>query len=192
MKDKFSQRKNVIKIIVITVFCIYWGRLFYIQIIDKRYSEYAENQAFRNITQYPARGLIYDRNGKLIVYNEPVYDLMVVPDDVNNLDTAELCDLVAIDRETFNTNFQKARKTPKTPSIFVRQLSVETYGRLQERLYKFHGFYVQPRTLRKYPRPIAAHVLGYIGEVDKQMIKENPYYKSGDYIGMSGLEEYYE
>jgi penicillin-binding protein 2 len=167
--------------------------LFYLQVIDQKSTRDAANNALRNVTQYPARGLIYDRNGKLLVYNEAVYDLMVIPGQVKEMDTLEFCELIDISIEDFRANFEKARRHSRfAPSIFEKQLSRETYGQLQERLFKFRGFYVQPRTVRKYPRAVAAHVLGYIGEVDEKTIENNPYYRAGDYIGMSGLEGFYE
>lgn len=175
---------------MIVIIAIYWIRLFYIQIIDDSYREDAKNNAFRYVTQYPARGLIYDRNEELIVFNDAVYDLMVTPSEIKNLDTAALCTLIDMPIEEARKRLEKA--PPKRASVFEKQISKEVYGQFQERLFQFRGFYAQPRTLRKYPRPIAAHVLGYIGEVNDAVIKENPYYKQGDYIGMSGLEKYYE
>ncbi len=193
MKNPFIQRRANITTIIVVVFVIFFARLFYLQIVDTSYQRSANDNALRNVTQYPARGLIYDRNGKLLVYNEAVYDLMVVPGQVKTIDTAEFCELVEISVDDFRKKFDRARKHSKyAASVFEKQISKETYGKLQERMFKFRGFYVQPRTLRKYPKPVAAHVLGYIGEVDEKMISDNPYYKSGDYIGMSGLEKYYE
>ncbi|MDD4545005.1 MAG: penicillin-binding protein 2, partial [Bacteroidales bacterium] len=137
--------------------------------------------------------LIYDRNGKLLVYNELVYDLMVVPRQVKPLDTALFCELVGITKDEFNEKMKKARTySTYAPSIFEKQISKEDFGPIQEKLYQFPGFYSQNRTLRYYPKALAAHVLGYIGEVNDNIIKKNPYYKSGDYIGISGLEKYYE
>ncbi len=193
MADAYSNRSGVIKIIFIVVGVIFIIRLFFLQIIDNKYKDLAERNAFRYITQYPARGLIYDRNGKLLVYNEAVYDLMVIPRQVRDLDTVLLCELLSITKDEFLLKMEKARAySTYVPSAFLKQISKEEYGGLQEKLYKFKGFYVQSRTLRKYERPIAAHVLGYIGEVDEREIQNNPYYKQGDYIGKSGLEKSYE
>ncbi|MDR2906921.1 MAG: penicillin-binding protein 2 [Bacteroidales bacterium] len=193
MRSPQIQRSSGITAIIVVVFAIFLIRLFYLQILDTSYRASADNNALRNVVQYPARGLIYDRNGQLMVYNEAVYDLMVVPGQVKNLDTAEFCALIEISIDDFRKKFDKAKTYSKyAASVFEKQISKETYGQLQERMFKFRGFYVQPRTLRKYPKPVAAHVLGYIGEVDEKMIAENPYYKSGDYIGMSGLEKFYE
>jgi len=193
MRNQQAQRQSQITTMIVVVFLIFIARLFYLQIMDDTSTKGATDNALRNVTQYPARGLIYDRNGELLVYNEAVYDLMVIPGQVVEMDTLEFCTLIDISIDDFRKNLEKARRHSRfAPSIFERQLSKETYGQLQERLFKFRGFYVQPRTLRKYPRPIAAHVLGYIGEVNDEMIENDPYYKSGDYIGMSGLERFYE
>ncbi len=186
-------RSSVILLIFFAIGFIFLIRLFTIQVIDDSYKVSADDNAIRKVTEYPARGLIYDRNGKLLVYNEPVYDLMIVPKQVKDIDTAQFCRLVGITPEEYMDLFRKARNYSRVkPSIFIKQLSVETYGTLQEVLFKFPGFYVQPRTLRKYPDPMAAHLFGYIGEVDTNTTRKNPYYKEGDYIGKSGIEQSYE
>ena len=136
---------------------------------------------------------MYDRNGKLLVYNEAVYDLMVIPRMVKDLDTAFFCRSVGITREDFLSRMEKAYVySPYSASIFMKQISKEDFGRWENVLYKFKGFYISKRTLRIYDRPIAAHVLGYVGEVNERDLEENPYYKRGDYIGKSGLEASYE
>ncbi len=193
MKKSYSERKITIILIFLSVGFIYLARLFYLQVIDNSYTLEANRNTLRYITQYPARGLVYDRNGKLLVYNESVYDVMVIPRQVKEMDTLGFCHLLGISKEDFDKNLKKARDySPFTSSILVKQISKETYGTLQERLFQYPGFYVQPRTLRKYPKPIAAHVLGYIGEVNDRVIEKDPYYRPGDYIGMNGLEKYYE
>ncbi len=188
-----SGHRYVILGIFTAVIFIYLVRLFYIQVIEDSYKLSANNNVLRQITEYPARGLVYDRNGKLLVYNEAVYDLMVIPRQVQEFDTLEFCNIIGISLEDFRKKFKKAKSYSRVKSsIFEKQLSAETYGVLQEKLFKFRGFYVQPRTLRKYPEKIAAHTLGYIGEVDDRLVEKNPYYRSGDYIGVSGLEQSYE
>ncbi|MCX6275471.1 MAG: penicillin-binding protein 2 [Bacteroidetes bacterium] len=186
-------RSSVILLIFFSVGFIFLIRLFTIQVIDDSYKASADDNAIRKVTEYPARGLIYDRKGKLLVYNEPVYDLMIIPKQAKNTDTAQFCKLVRITSSEYADLFRKAKNYSQVkPSIFIKQLSVETYGTLQEVLFKFPGFYVQPRTLRKYPDPMAAHLFGYIGEVDTNITKKDPYYKEGDYIGKSGIEQSYE
>lgn len=185
------------KIVIITTFLvigfIYLLRLFYIQVIDRSYTLSANNNVLRYVTQFPARGLIYDRNGKLLVYNEAVYDLMVIPRQVKDVDTAEVCRLLDITVEGFNERMKRAKDySPILASAFERQISKETFGYIEEKLYRFRGFFVQPRTLRKYPMSIGAHLLGYIGEVTPAQVEKKPYYKQGDYIGISGIERAYE
>jgi len=189
----FSDRKHVIFAIFLTIGMIFLFRLFYIQIIDDSYKLSADNNVLRYITQYPARGLIYDRNGELLVQNQPAYDLMVIPKQVKEIDTADFCHLIKITKEQFINKLHKARKYSfYKPSVFQKQLSIETYATFQEMLYKFPGFFVQLRTLRKYPQNIAAHVLGYVSEVNNKIIDKDNYYKAGDYIGYSGIEQSYE
>jgi penicillin-binding protein 2 len=130
-----------------------------------------------------------------LVYNQAAYDLMVIPRQVTNLDTLEFCTTLGIDVETFKKRMLKATlppNSPRKPSIFEKEISVEHSAKLQEKLYKFSGFFLQLRTLRKYPRPIAAHLLGYVNEVSEKIIDTSTYYKEGDYIGISGIEKSYE
>ncbi len=193
MDKIYSNRKYVIIGLFILTGLAFIVRLVYIQLIADKYILSANNNVLRYVTQYPARGLIYDRFGKLLVYNEAAYDLMVTPHQVKNIDTAELCRLLEIDRKEFTDRLKKARQySPYRPSIFEAQISRENYGYLEEKLFRFPGFFVQPRTLRKYTYPIAAHTMGYIGEAGPEIIEKNPYYHSGDYIGISGLEKSYE
>ena len=169
------------------------GRLFVIQIVKDTYRLSADNNVLRYVTQYPARGLIFDRNGKLIVSNQAAYDIMVIPSQTTKIDTAEFCSLLGISDEVFKRQMRAAfNYSRRAPSVFLKQVSDETYARFQEKMFLFPGFYVQPRTLRKYTRPVAAHILGYVSEVDDGIIKRDSYYKPGDYIGKSGIEEAYE
>ncbi len=191
--NQYQERSSVIRIIFITIGVIFVVRLLFLQIFDNTYKSLADQQSLRNITQYPARGLIYDRNGELLVYNEAVYDLMVIPQMVKNLDTALFCKTIGITREDFDSKMEKAKRySTYSASIFIKQISKEEYGSWQNHLYKFNGFYVQQRTLRIYDKPIAAHVLGYVGEVDSADVSSDKYYRQGDYIGKSGLEKSYE
>lgn len=193
MSNPYQERSVVTRIIMITIGAIFIVRLAFLQLFDDTYRTLANQQALRNITQYPARGLIYDRDGELLVHNEAVYDLMVIPRMVKKLDTAYFCETIGITRDEFDAKMKKARAySPYSASIFMKQVSKEEYGSWQGQLYKFHGFYVQQRTLRIYDKPIAAHVLGYVGEVNENEIKEDSYYRQGDYIGKSGLEKSYE
>ena len=168
-------------------------RLFYIQVIDKTYRISAANNVLQYVTQYPARGLIYDRNGELLVYNQAAYDLMVIPGQTGVMDTAHLCEILDITIGSFRERMKTAKSYSKySQSVFLKMVSSEAYGKLQEEIYHYPGFFVQARTLRKYSRLIGAHVLGYVGEVDEKIINSDKYYKSGDYIGISGIEKSYE
>jgi penicillin-binding protein 2 len=194
MKDAFVKRKIVVITIIVLASFVLLGRLFIIQVVKSTYRVSADNNVLRYVTQYPARGLIYDRNGKLIVYNQAAYDLMVVPAQTSkDIDTTEFCELLGIRPEYFRERMKAAVSySRRAPSEFLKQISNETYARFQEKLFMYPGFYVQTRTLRKYSRPVAAHVLGYVSEVDDGTIKKDPYYKAGDYIGKLGIEEAYE
>lgn len=192
IKD-YSSRKIVIIGIFILVAILFVIRLFYLQVIDNSYKLSAENIVLRYVTQYPARGRVFDRNGDLLVYNEAAYDLMVIPRQVKNPDTAALCKLLGIDVEDFNKQLKKTKRySYYKPSVFTKQISKNDAGPLGEALFQFPGFYLQTRTLRHYPYPIAAHLLGSIGEVNNREIEKDAYYRSGDYIGKSGLEKHYE
>jgi penicillin-binding protein 2 len=193
MSNKYSDRSHVVKIIFIGVFVLFVGRLAMLQLFDSDYKEKAEQQSLRNITQYPARGFIYDRNGKLLVHNEAVYDLMVIPRMVKDLDTNLFCQCLGITRDDFDERMLKARKySPYSSSIFIKQISKEEYAKFENKMYRFKGFYISQRTLRIYDRPIAAQVLGYVGEVNDADLKRDSYYRMGDYIGKSGIEKSYE
>ncbi len=178
---------------VIVAAVILIARLFYIQIIDKTYRVSAANNALRPVTQYPARGLIYDRNGRLIVYNQAAYDLLVIPVQTSAFDTTRFNEILGITMDDFRARMKSAvAYSRRAPSVFMKMISSETYALLQEELYRFPGFYVQARTLRKYTSPVAAHMLGYVGEVDNKLLARDKYYRSGDYIGVSGIEKTYE
>ena len=191
--DTFSKRKLIIAGIMLGVGVIFILRLFSIQITNKTYKQFATRNVLRFITIYPARGLIYDRKGELMVYNKAAYDLMMIPREVKTFDTTELCNIVQLDRVELREAIKKAKQYSRyKPSIVVGQISPDIYAPLQEKLYKYPGFYVQSRTLREYPSKSAAQVLGYVGEVNQRIIDNDPYYLSGDYIGVSGLEKAYE
>jgi penicillin-binding protein 2 len=188
--DHYTIRKYVINTIFIVIAAIFVIRLFFLQVINTSYKLSAENNSKRIEILYPARGLIFDRNGELLVYNQPAYDLMIAPYELKSFDSTELCSILDIDIKRLRSGIKKSFIHRRDP--FIKQISPETYAILQEKLYKFPGFYVRSRTLRKYNKEIAAHVLGYVGEVDEKLIEKNDYYTLGDYIGISGIEESYE
>lgn len=192
-KINYSQRKYVIGSIFILVAVILLIKLFIIQIVDDSYKQSSDNNTLRYITQYPSRGKVYDRKGKLLIYNDAVYDLMIIPSQAKKIDTASFCKLLNISNSTYNAYFNKAKKySMVTPSIFLSQITKDEYGHIAEMLYHYPGFYFQTRSIRQYPLPIAAHTLGNIGEVTKGDLDKDSYYKLGDYIGKSGIEKYYE
>lgn len=192
--NSFFERKYIIQGIFIIVAVIIAARLFYLQLIDQSYLLSANNNVLRKMVIYPARGVILDRNGKVLVQNEPVYDLLVTPREVNDIDTLLLCELIGIDKEGFERRMTAARNhSPYRASPFEKQVPASAYAKLQEHLYKFRGFYVQSRTVRSYPDSIAAQFLGYIQEVnDRDIERSNGFYRPGDYIGASGVESAYE
>ncbi len=191
--DKFSKRSYIIIGIYALVGIAFIAALFRLQMLDPTYKVYATNNVLREVTQYPARGLIYDRNGKLLVHNKPSYDLMITPREVGIFDTLYLCNLLEITKEDLEDRIKKARKySTYKPSIIVKQIAPETYAVLQEKIYRFNGFHTQNRTLREYNYPVAAHVLGYVGEVNSADLEREKYYTLGDYIGISGIEKTYE
>ncbi|HNY14564.1 MAG TPA: penicillin-binding protein 2 [Bacteroidales bacterium] len=193
MKDAYKNRRLIIIVIIVVASLALIIRLFIIQVIEESYRLSADSNVLRYVTQYPARGLIYDRNGQLIVSNQAAYDLMVIPAQTGRMDTLQFCRELGITLEYFNERLKAAKSyNRKSPSIFLKQLSAETYASFQEKIFTYPGFYVQPRTLRQYSRPVGAHLLGYISEVDEALIKKDPYYKMGDYIGKLGIEEAYE
>lgn len=191
----FNDRKYIITAIFVGLVLVYLTRLFYIQVVDDKYKLAANDNALRHKIEYPERGVIYDRNGEILVYNEAAYDLMVIPRRVKSIDTLDLCRLLDIEKAEFIEKMLELKKKKFSsfrPEVFESELSLETCATLQEKLYKFPGFFVQARTLRKYPLKVASHALGYVGEVDDKMIADNPYYRMGDNMGLSGIEKSFE
>lgn len=186
-------RKLLLLMTVITVGIVFIARLFYLQVYNKEAYSLYEDNAIRKEYDYPKRGYVYDRNGKLLVANQPSYDVMVIPREVEPLDTLEFCQLLKIEKEDFIIKYDKAyHYSPRLPSVFVPQLSKRDYAVLQEKMRKYEGFYIQKRSLRDYQTTIGANVLGDIGEVNQRDIAKDPYYKMGDLRGKQGIELSYE
>ncbi|MEI6311379.1 MAG: penicillin-binding protein 2 [Bacteroidota bacterium] len=194
MKDLFTGRALVLKVIFASVVIIYFIRLFYLQVISDDFDQQAKNNAIDIRRIEPARGLIYDRKGKLIVYNAPVYDIMVNPKNVKEMDTLKFCEILSITKVDFIKNLSKARSYSKyKSSVFLGQLSIEDFSKFQEYMSQFPGFYGNVRTMRQYPYNCGPNLFGYIGEVDKSQIeKSNGYYEPGDYAGKFALELQYD
>ncbi len=186
-------RKLLLFSSVIFIGLVFVGRLFYLQIFDTNFEELSRDNAIKAVYDYPERGYIYDRNGTLLVANQPAYDIMIIPKDVKPLDTMQFCKLLKITKEDFIKKYKKARRySPRIPSVFVAQLSKQDYASLQEKMRKFEGFYIQKRSLRDYQTNVGANVLGYISEVNDHDLKRNAYYQSGELIGRQGVEKSYE
>ena len=199
-RNPFENRKFVIGSIAVAVVLLYIFQLFRLQILSPEYREFADSNAFFRKTLYPARGSIYDRKGRLVVFNQPTYDIMMITREMkNNFDTLDFCNTLNIDKTTFLqllADMKDRRKNPGyssyTPQLFMNQLGVEEFGLLQEKLYKFPGVYIQNRTQRRYKYPNMGLILGYVAEVDKNKLNSDPYYTRGDYAGKSGIELSYE
>jgi penicillin-binding protein 2 len=186
-------RKVLFPTIIIIASILIVARLFYLQIIDDSLKLKSDNNAIKIKYDYPERGYIYDRYGKLLVANQPSYDIMVIPKDVKEIDTTEFCSLLSITKEDFEKKIAKAKVySPRLPSVFLPQLNKMEYAAFQEKQRKFDGFYIQKRSLRDYQVDCGANVFGFITQVNERIIKKNKYYISGDLIGKQGVEESYE
>lgn len=188
--DNLFNRKYIVQGLFIVVALILVGQLFYIQVASDRYFLSANSNVLRKKYTFPARGVILDRNNKVLVQNEPVYDLMITPNLVKPFDTAALCRIIGIDMKGFHKRYNKAKNQSKYQrSVFEKQLSVQTYAALQERMSRFIGFETQNRTVRHYPDSVAGQFFGYVKEVTEKDIKaSNGYYRAGDYKGKTGVE----
>ena len=186
-------KKILLSSIIIIIGITFIGRLSYLQIIRYSPDNHLEDPAVKAIYNYPDRGYIYDRNGKLLVGNQPAYDVMVIPREVKPLDTLEFCNLLNIDKEKFIKTLKKARRySPRLPSVLVHQLSKQDYARLQEKMRHYEGFYIQKRSLRYYATNSGANVFGFISEVNERDIAKNPLYVQGELTGRTGVERVYE
>ena len=186
-------RKAVLPSVIIVTTIILIARIFYLQVIDDTLKLKSENNAIKKVFEFPERGYIYDRNGKLLVANQPSYDIMVVPREMKDIDTLEFCQLLNITKETFIKKIEKAIVySPRLPSVFLAQLNKKEYAGFQEKERKFEGFYAQKRALRDYQVNYGANIFGFITQVNEGIIKKQPYYNSGDLIGRQGVEQEYE
>lgn len=192
--EALSSRKYLFIGAVTIVGLILIARLFYLQVVQDTYKQFAENNYLQKKIVYPTRGLIYSRNQKMLVANKTVYDIMVTPSKVKGIDTSLFCDILGITRKEYEQRLKKAQRySYYKASLFLKQLSQRRYAKFQERNFAFKGFYARPRTVRTYPHGVAPHTLGYMGEITRQQLSEKDnFYRSGDYIGISGLEKQYE
>jgi penicillin-binding protein 2 len=186
-------RKAVLPAVIIIASLILIVRIFYLQVIDENLKLQSENNAIKKVFDFPERGYIYDRNGKLLVANQPSYDIMVVPREIKDIDTTEFCNLLHITKEFFIKKIEKANVySPILPSVFLSQLNKAEYAAFQEKERKFEGFYTQKRSLRDYQVKEGANIFGFITQVNEAILNKKKYYNSGDLIGKQGVEQQYE
>lgn len=196
---RYEKRKYVIAGIVAGIILTFIGRLYYLQIINDDYKEQAVDNAFLRKTVYPSRGVIYDRNGKLLVSNQPAYDVMVCMRNLKGLDTLAFCESLGITRDFFDKRVKDIKNrslnpgySPYTDQLFMGQLAATDFAKFQEKLYKFNGVSVRRRSIRQYGYSVAGHLFGDLGEVSKKDMANDGYYTRGDYIGKQGVESFYE
>lgn len=198
-KYAHESRKYVIGAIAIIIVFVYLLRLFSLQMLSEDFKKNADSNAFLRRIQYPARGAITDRNGKLLVYNQPAYDIMVVMNEQEGVDTLDLCQCLGITPDWYSRRMEEIKDRYRNPGysrytqqLFLSQLNAEEFSSFQEKLFMFPGFYIQKRSIRQYVQPYAAHILGDVGEVGPKDIEADDYYQGGDYIGKLGVERAYE
>jgi penicillin-binding protein 2 len=195
----FDSRRDFVSGAAILVALIFIIRLFFLQIIDSDYKNFADSNAFLKKTIYPSRGLFYDRNGKLLVFNQPTYDIMVVLREAKDIDTLDFCRTIGMSMQDYIKRMERIKDRKQnpnyssyTPQVFMTQLTQQEYGALQEKLYRFSGFFIQNRTLREYSSQSAAHLVGSMAEVTQKDLDNDDYFAQGDYTGRSGIEKSYE
>ena len=190
-----DHRAAVIVLVIFLVSAVLFLKLFTIQVVDDSFLRRAESNAIQRVVDHPYRGLVYDRTGKLLVFNDPIFDLMVVPREFQVGDTARFCELFRISKDELIEGYNAAKSYSRVkPSPLIKQLSTKDFARIQDFLVDYPGLFILTRSVRSYPSPVAAHALGYLGEISAGQLKKDTllYYSQGDYIGLSGLEKYYE
>ncbi len=195
----YEYRKFVLGGIALAIVVCYIVRLAFLQLSDEEYKSRADNNAFFNNIIFPARGAIYDRNDSLLVFNQPAYDIMVIMREINHLDTLDFCNTIGITRQQFDERMALIKDRNKNPGystytqqLFMPQISAQEYGIFQEKMFRFHGFYLRERTIRRYATDHCAHILGDVAEVSSAEVEKDDYYDPGDYIGKQGVERSYE
>ena len=197
---KLEKRRYVIAFVATAIVLTYIVRLFMLQLLSDDYKKNADSNAFLKKIEYPSRGAIYDRHGRLLVYNQPAYDIMVVMNEAKgHIDTTEFCNSLGITKEFFIKRMNDIKDYSKNPGysrftqqLFMSQLSSKEFSFFQEKMFRFPGFYVQQRSIRQYQSSCGAHILGDVAEVSPYDIEEDDYYQPGDYIGKLGIEKSYE
>ena len=186
-------RKLLLAGLTLIIGILFISRLFKLQVINTSYQRLSYNNAILEISDYPERGFIYDRNGKLLVANQAAYDIMIIPENVIPFDTLSFCELTGVSKVKLIKSLKKARRYSKRlPSVIINQISKETYAILQEQMWKYEGFFIQKKSLRDYRVGYGANVLGYVSEVNNNDLKYDDYYRQGELIGRQGIEKSYE
>ncbi len=186
-------RKRFLPILISFFGIVMFARLFSLQILSEEFGDLSLKNSVLKQFVYPERGYVYDRNGKLLVSNQPMYDLMVVPKDLMSFDTLDLCKMLRLTKQELNKKLAKAKRYSfRAPSVLLGQISKEDYATLQEKMWKFPGMYIQRKSVRAYHTDVASNILGYISEVNYFDMETNPYYKRGELIGRQGIEKTYE
>lgn len=191
----FSQRRNLIFLFFSLIGLLFIGKLFFLQVVDDTYEKAADNNAIRKIIQIPFRGEVYDRYGKLIVYNTPVYDLYIIPRKAIVKDTNQFCRVFRITKEYFIKTTQRARAYSRVkPSLFLKHLSKEDFASVQDAMVDFPGFFFETNAFRTYQSRAFSNALGYVAEISPTALtdQKDDYYRQGDYVGISGIESFYE
>jgi len=201
VKDfSYDYRRLVIGGLATVIVVVYIVRLFTLQLLSDDYKKNADSNAFLKKIEYPSRGVIRDRNGTLLVYNQPSYDVMVIMNEAKDkIDTLDFCNTLGITKEYFEKRMEEIKDRRKNPGysrftqqLFITQLSDKDYSIFREKMFRFPGFYIQKRSIRQYEYPNAAHILGDVAEASKGDIEQDDYYQPGDYIGKQGVERSYE
>lgn len=190
-----DQRPQIIIVTIFLVGIVLLIKLFSIQVLDDSFLKKAERNAIQRVVDHPYRGLIYDRNGKLLVYNNPIFDLMLVPKEFELQDTTKFCELFGIEKEALIEGYNAAKKYSWVkPSPLIKQISTTDFAKIQDFLIDYPGLFITTRSVRSYPEPIGSHALGYIGEISGPRLEKDTtgYYVQGDYVGLSGMERFYE
>ncbi|MEC7772955.1 MAG: penicillin-binding transpeptidase domain-containing protein, partial [Bacteroidota bacterium] len=186
-------KRNLLIWVTIITSIIFTIRLAYLQLSYDFYKSASNNNAIQELAVYPERGLIFDRNGKLIVSNQPMYELVLIPENLSEFDTLELSEVIGMNKDNLINKIKDAYNfSKKIPSIIKSQITREENALIQEKIWKYNGFYLLKKSTRDYIDPVASNVIGYIGEVSPTEIEKDKYYKKGENIGKQGIEKFYE
>ena len=190
--SSFESRRIVLLVIVLSIGIIFAIRLFYVQILDDKWKDESIKISQTNLVIEPERGIIFDRNGKLLAANKVNFELRLTPNNIRDFDTTQLCELIHIPKDSLKRKINKLKRYWRSKQVLIKTVPEKNLSRLTSVMYKYPGFELAEKSLRTYPESVAAHILGYVREVDGDIIKKKPYYRGGDRIGISGLEKYYE